>query len=435
MINSRWTDGPLRVILVGAGHRTLRYAEFAQQSPDAMQVVGVVDPDPIRREQAAALFSLGPDQQWNQVEELPAEPAAHAAINGTMDALHVATTKPLIDRGLDVLLEKPIALDAASLLDLQRYAEAAGRRVLICHVLRHAPFYRALRERVAAGEIGDVVTIQMSEQVAYDHMATAFVRGKWANSEQSGSSILLAKCCHDLDLMSWFMAPARPVRATSAGGLSHFRRENAPAGAGTRCLTDCAIEKDCAYSARRIGITLDRWEFYLWESIEDQTLHPTREQKEASLSGDNPYGRCVWHSDNDVADHQTAVVEFDNGATASLTLTGTASRGSRTIHIVGTRGELQGTMEDNAFTVRTFDADPSVHHRVTEVTLETDTDFHGGGDLRLVADFVAVLRGEQPSLSTTELAASVDGHLAGFAAEQSRLDGRWVELADLRAAV
>jgi predicted dehydrogenase len=406
-----------------------------------LRVVALVEPDPVRRRAAAELYGIGPDRQYDDVSDLPDQPLARAAINGTMDALHVPTSLVLLEKGYDLLLEKPIALDASGVVALQQRADELGRTVVVCHVLRHAPFYAAIKQRIAAGEIGEVMTLELTESVAYDHMATCFVRGRWRRTDECGSSILMAKSCHDMDLMSWFAEPAIPVRATSAGSRRWFRPERAPEGAGTRCVVDCAIERDCAYSARRIYLENDKHGFYSWESLEHLDRTPTEEEKLASLAGDNPMGRCVWHSDNDVADHQSVVVEFDSGTTATLTVTTTAARGDRTLHIVGTRGEIAGSLVDSTFTVRTIDVASSGY--VTEtvsVTAPPDADGyagqgHGGGDLRLVADFLAVLRGREPSLSTTALADSVNGHLAGFAAEQGRLERRWVDLAELRDLV
>src|SRR5699024_8666989 len=284
-------------------------------------VVGVVDPDPVRRESVADRFGVPTDRRYPYVTDLPATPLARAAINGTMDALHVPTSLDLLERGYDLLLEKPISLEPATMLQLQRRADELGRVVVVCHVLRHAPFYAAIKQRLAAGAIGRVQTVDLAEMVAYDHYATGYVRGRWRSLEACGSSFLMAKSCHDMDLMSWFAQPAVPVRATSTGSLDFFTEANAPAGSGTRCVTDCAIESTCAYSAKRLHVDNDWHVFYAWESLEHLGRPATREEKLESLATDNPFGRCVWRCDNDVADRQSVVVEFDNGVTGNLTLT------------------------------------------------------------------------------------------------------------------
>src|SRR5699024_6990986 len=184
----------------------------------------------------------------------------------------------------------------------------------------------------------------------------------------------------------------------STGSLSWFREENAPVGSGERCLVDCAIEDTCAYSARRIYVDLGKHAFYPWESLEHLGVEPTRDQKLESLATTNPFGRCVWRCDNDVADRQSVLVEFENGVTGSLTLSSPAARADRTVHIVGTAGEIVGSLASEEFEIRRFGPDhpEPVTERVCVATPEELSKYvghgHGGGDLRLVSDFVALLQ-------------------------------------------
>ncbi|MDF2718256.1 MAG: oxidoreductase, partial [Paenibacillus sp.] len=133
------------------------------------------------------------------------------------------------------------------------------------------------------------------------------------------------------------------------------------------------------------------------------------EERIESLRTDNPYGRCVWKCDNDVVDHQSVVVEFEDGSTASHNMTGGTSKPCRSIHLIGTFGEIQGVMEDGYFVIRR--PDPRAGHEYTEerIELNVSKDMHGGGDLRLVEDFVRVVRGEKPSISSTALEESIYG--------------------------
>lgn len=421
--------GRLRGVLVGAGHRGQLYASYADDHPDELMIVAVVDPDERRRTAVGDHHRIAPELRFRTVEELiAAGPVGQVVINATMDRLHLPTTLPLLRAGYDVLLEKPIGVSMDEVLELQETAQTYGRTVMICHVLRYAPFYQEIKRRVLAGELGRLMNLQLSEHVSYHHQVTGFVRGKWSAQEQGGSAMLLAKSCHDLDLLTWLMSGIEPVRVSSAGSLMHFRRDQAPVGAGTRCLTDCQIEEKCAYSARRLYVDQGLWKFYAWEGIEQLGPDPTREQKLESLRTDNPYGRCVWHSDNTVVDHQSVLVEFADGATGTMNMIGNSAKPCRTIRLLGTEGELEGVLEDGRLVLRRFD--PEAEHGYAEeiVDFSVTGEMHGGGDLRLVADFVATVRGKQPSVSATTLADSINGHVIGFSAERARLEQRLVEL-------
>ncbi len=422
-------------VIVGAGHRALLYAGYAKARPDELAIVGVADPSPRRRELAAREFGLSPAQCYVSAEALAAEgKSADFAINGTMDHQHVATTLPLLEAGYDVLLEKPFATTEDDLWRLVAAARRLGRKVSICHVLRYAPFYAAIRREVEQGSIGEIVSVQAVEHVSYHHMAVSYVRGKWGRKSYCGSPMLMAKSCHDLDLIAWMKRGAAPVTVASVGSNFQFRPEKAPPGAGTRCLVDCPIENDCLYSARKHYLDHpERWAFYVWDALEHLDA-PTAADREALLKGDSAYGRCVWKCGIDIVDHESVAIEFADGATATLNMIGGAAKPSRSLHLVGTRGEIQGNLEDSRFVVRGIDPRPGREFSERVVDLKIGGDMtgahggHAGGDLRLVADFLRLLRGEPPSISATTIEDSIAGHLLGFAAERSREQSRIVSV-------
>ncbi len=162
----------LTAVIIGAGHRALTYASFAETHPDKLRIVGMADPIDLRRKQTSERFEIPLDRCYRSSEQLAGEPKfADCAINGTMDHQHVTTTLPLLEAGYDVLLEKPFATDEDEMWQLTEAAVRLDRKVMICHVLRYAPFYFAIKERVVAGEIGQVINVQTIEHVSYHHMA------------------------------------------------------------------------------------------------------------------------------------------------------------------------------------------------------------------------------------------------------------------------
>lgn len=414
---------PLETVIVGGGHRSLIYSELAEIDPSMMRIVGVADPDENRRRMIAERFSIPESRQFKTAQELAAAPRfADAVINGTMDHVHVETSVPLLKAGYDILLEKPFAVNEKEARELAETAKKYGRKVMVCFVLRYSPFYRKIKERVAAGEIGEILNIQTSEFVSYHHMSTSHVRGKWNNSDRCHTSMLLAKCCHDLDIMVWMMGENKPVSVSSFGSNIQFRPENAPENAGTRCLVDCPLVDTCLYSAKRIYIDHpDRWSFYVWDKLE-HLENPTIEDK-IELLKTSPYGVCAYKSDNNVVDHQSVLVNFENGATGTHNMIGGATRGQRTIHITGTKGEIFGNCEDGIFTVQKINPAPGCEFDRESVDVSVDGDSHGGGDIMLVRDFVNYVRDNEMSVSCTNIDTSLLGHLVVFLADQSRENG------------
>lgn len=424
---------PITAIIVGAGHRSFVYSELAKTNPEMLKIVGVADPNPIRRKKAMDYFGFKEDMCFENAEELAKKgKLADTVINGTMDEQHLETAVPLLDAGYDMLLEKPFAPNEEEMRQIVNCAKKNNSKVMICHVLRYTPFYYAIKERIVNGEIGDIINIQTTEHVSYHHLSTSYIRGKWANSDECHTSMLLAKCCHDLDIIMWMMSETKPKQISSFGGKFQFKPENAPKEAGTICMKDCPLVDTCVYSTKRLYIDHpDRWAFYVWDALEGKK-NVTIEDKIALMKSDSPYARCIYKCDNNVVDHQSVLINFESGATGTHNMVGGSAEPRREIHIIGTKGEIFGNFEESKFTVLKIDPSPDAHNEecdVEEVDLRVTGDMvgayggHGGGDERLAADFVKFIRGEKPSLACTSIFDSVAGHLSVYLADKSRENG------------
>ncbi len=419
-----------KIIIVGAGHRSITYAKAILESGLNARITGVADLVESRRNYTAKLFSLKPEQCFSSVDELVSKGRiADAIINGTMDHQHVSTSIPLLELGYDMLLEKPFAVDEEEMWRLVDCVKKNKNKVMICHVLRYAPFYSEIYKRIKEGIIGDILNIQTQEHVSYHHIGIGYVRGKWRNKECCSTTMLLAKCCHDMDMIMWLQNGARPSRVASFGSNTQFHPGNAPEGAGTRCMVDCSIEESCIYSAKKHYIDHpDRWSFYVWDCFEDG-YEATIEEKIHSLETDNIYGKCVYKCDNTTVDHQSVMMEFENGSTATHNMIGGAATGRRAIHIVGTLGEIFGAMEDEKFTIRTINPAPGCEYDEVVVNLgelgDTTGAFggHGGGDFRLAVDFINFISGKPHSDSCTSIEESIYGHFATYRADSARENG------------
>lgn len=231
--------------------------------------------------------------------------------------------------------------------------------------------------------------------------------------------MLLAKCCHDLDLLQYY-AKSRAVGVSSMGELAYFKAENAPAGAADRCLR-CPLAESCPYSAKRIY--LDTFEAegcpaQIWPHSQVTAAYPITLERLTEALEKGPYGRCVYRCDNDVVDHQIVAIAFENGVKATLTMMGFTAQCGRFMRFHGTLGEI--VLDECADEVRLLRfGQPALSWKISE--LGKVSSGHGGGDEALVDDLYRVLSSETES--ATSLEASVESHLMAFAAEESRLEG------------
>ncbi len=415
----------VKVVVVGFGDRGGAYTKYAIDHPDRLKVQAVVDPNPFRRQLAKERFSLSEEMLFESVADCVKQGRiADAVINTTMDELHIETALPFLKLGYDMLLEKPVTNNKKDLLMLKSIADRYGCKLMICHVLRYTPFYLKIKEIVLSGEIGKIVEIESNEMVGVAHASASYIRGKWNNREKCGSSMLLAKCCHDMDLLCWFNSGTAPVKVASYGGRRYFIPENAPSGAGTRCLIDCKAEKECPYSCKKLLLDNEYFNQYTFTCLNRKYEDLTYEEKKRSLETDNPHGRCIFKTDANIVDRQAVIVEFADGSVATHSMVSGVARPGRNIHIIGTKGEIQGFLEDNKFKVRTYNPQNCLYfEREEEITNVVAGDGHSGGDSRIVNDFVNMELGLPRSISSTVIEDSINGHLIVYAADESLDDG------------
>jgi predicted dehydrogenase len=417
---------PLTAVLSGAGNRgRYVYAGWARAHPDRLRVVALAEPNDAARAAVAAEHGIPVGRVFRDWRECLAGPRlAAVAVIATSDTLHVDPALAAFARGYDVLLEKPIAPTPAECVRVVEAAEASGRLLQIGHVLRYTPFYEKVHELVSGGALGELLHVELKEHVAHWHMTHSYVRGKFRNRAVA-APILLAKSCHDLDLMAWLVD--RPVRrVASFGALAHFRPERAPAGAPARCTDGCPVQSTCPHDAVAFYAGPDERIARLWPWV-DVSPDPSRAARLRALETGR-YGRCVFRCDNDVLDHQVVALEFEGGITGSFTVQGLAAREERTIRLSGTRGELRGLLAAGVIEVE----HPGVVG-TERIELPGSVLGHFGGDDGLLTHFTGLLRSGGRAVRASGRAA-LESHLVGFAAEQARETGAVVDMDAFRAA-
>lgn len=457
----------IAAVLIGAGERGMEsYGRWVLNNPGVFRFVAVAEPDTGRRERFAVEHNIPYEDCYASWEELLEKPRlAELAFICTPDHLHLEPGLAALNQGYHVMLEKPIAPTLEGSLQLVEAAERNGRLLQVAYVLRFAPFFQTVKKVIDEGRLGEIMTLSQRENVSYWHMAHSYVRGNWRRREES-SPMILAKCSHDLDLLAWYAgAPAAAI--ASFGSLRHFRPEAAPAAVPQRCSDGCPIEAACIYSAIDIYVRLTplinvakmagqeplsslasamqnfpsaieaaaEWvpplkqftEYSEWP-VRIITDDYSREGRMRAVSDPaNPYGRCVYHCDNDVVDQQHVLIEFENGITATLIMHGHSYAEGRTLRIDGTRATLVGEAYPHKRRLVLHDKRSGQSEELINEGLRRSAAGHGGGDGGLMQALAKLLRsGEaQPSRVARE---ALESHIMAFAADEARVQKKVVKL-------
>lgn len=409
------------VIVIGAGGRGTGYSKIMKRTGEDFRVVAVAEPIEERRDAIRELYDVPKEMCHTSWEDLLSRPKfADLVMIATMDRDHFAPAMAAIEKGYDLLLEKPMGATPEECAVIERAAKEKGVLVLVCHVLRFTAFFRGLKNLIDQGLIGDVVHIQHAEDVGNVHQSHSFVRGNWRNSEGS-TPMIVQKTCHDMDIMQWLVGK-NCTRVHSFGGLFYFKEENAPEGSTERCF-DCPRAASCCYNARKIYMEDYRDRHFGVVALGRNT---SDEQAEEILRTSD-YGRCVFRMDNNVVDHQTVNLEFEGGVTASFSMCA-FNKGMRRIRIMGTKGELSGEMKD---VIRFYDFATSTTREIPlsdAVTNSTIDGGHGGGDEGIILALRDRLNGEEGNIAICTVEETCRNHLIAFAAEKSRIEGTVVDM-------
>ena len=413
---------PLNLAICGCGSRARTYSKIAMSLNGQFKITAGADPIASRVKDIANISNNLNFQHFASAEDILNQPKiADVMLIATQDQLHFGPAKEALKKGYHILLEKPAAQNIKEIRKLALTAKKHDRKIILCFVLRYTRFYSEVKKLVDSNKLGRIISMRAHEGVEAFHQAHSYVRGHWAKSAES-TPMIIAKCCHDTDLISWLMN-SRCKSVSSMGKLSYFTPENAPDGATKRCTDGCPVAETCLYSALRYTQDKKNWLNMVYP---DPTKERTTDEVINWLQS-SKWGRCVYHADNDVPDHQQVIMEFENGSTASLSMT--AFDCGRTIEIYGTNASLRG----GDAIKQEFGCDIVIrdHHNgeLEKIDLNNKDDQekseyagHGGGDYGLIKALPGIIADSNRSNSSL-IENSIEGHLIGFSAEKSRLQG------------
>lgn len=404
------------------------YTELASGMRDKFTIAAAADPVKERVEKIKEYSGSESFKMFNSAEELLNQPKlADILIISTQDEFHYQNCKKAIELGYNILLEKPIASKIEEIFELEKLAIKKNSRIMVCFVLRYAPFYRKIKEIIDEGILGDLVSFNYSIGISPWRMAHSFVRGHWASSTNSTPTIV-AKACHDTDIIYW-LTGRKCKSLSSFGSLKHFNINSAPNGAPDRCVENCPVEKECIYSALRYTTDMRfPWLPQIYDKADTAETEEIIEWLKTSS-----WGRCVYKCGNNALDHQVISMEFEDGITGTFTMTGFET--GRHLEIYGTKGVLKGgeTLRKH-FNSEIIVIPHKGKIKTYNITENLDpVHFRRERDKRLVSKLYEEMTKPEGSPVDTSITASAHSHVIAFAAEESRLNHSVVDIEEFEA--
>jgi predicted dehydrogenase len=411
----------IRVGIVGTGGRgTACFGyEFTTALAGDVEVVALADVNRTRAEVAAEFLGIRPAIHDN-AHDLLARKDIDAVVITTPDSFHEALCVEAFKRGKHVLVDKPLAITAKGCLNVIEASRRSGKLLYMGFNMRHNPVCRKMRTLIDEGLFGEVFSVQAIEH--YDGGRTYMAR--WNRLKKYTGSLFIHKGSHDFDIINWFMGQARPVKVSCFANVSTLKPSNLPfktrkgVKPGPTC-TDCPYSGDCpdtTYKPAGANGTAPSEREKIWARMFS---------KETQKADGYARDVCIYLSDKDTHDQGIAIVEYDNGATASHSEYFATPLSNRRYLVEG-----QGGHADADLHAKTLDFYPrwSADHTTYRVEPKR-MDGHGGADSAMCIEFVQMLKkGLRPSASGIDGAWSV---AIGEACEKSRVKQRMVKITEV----
>lgn len=431
-----------RYALVGAGHRAQLYVEaIAGPHAERAELAAICEPNPVRaalhRDRIVELGHPAPTL-WtpDDLERMIDTERVDRVIITARDDLHAPLIVRALDAGADVVVEKPLTIDAPSAAAIEDAVDRTGGSVVLTFNYRYSPRNSALRQVIQDGRIGRVTSVDFSWMLDTKHGADYFRR--WHREKQHSGGLLVHKASHHFDLVNWWLRDA-PARVFASGGLRFYGAENA--------------------RARRLGERPargthdgdhDPFELDLRDDERLRSLYLDAEAHDGYLRDRDVFGEGITIEDN-----LALVVDYASGATLSYSLNAHAPWEGYRVAVNGTEGRAELDVVERGAVL----ADEGLHpvldpsavadtgarslrpqgerllvQRHWEDAVEVEIDGghggHGGGDELLLAD-VFVGPGDDPLERPAGWTDGVRSIAVGIAGNLSLATGAPVLTSDL----
>ena len=366
----------MRVVTSGIGLRAGHVLTTLKEAMPEVEIVGFYDPQPTHLEM------IGTDTpRYDSVQAMLAAAKPDLYCVFSPNVFHLDQIRLGLEAGVQVFTEKPVVISIDETLELARLLSVHGgvSRAMVGLVLRYSQHMVDLRAALKAGLLGRIVSLEANEHIAPYH--GAFFMRDWRRRTDLAGGFMLEKCCHDLDIYN-MVTGSRPLRVASFGGRKSFLPENAPAS---------NVEAEIFYVKKSV-----------WESAPDP-----------------------FHSDGDIIDHQTAILQYENCANLAFHTNLNTPDEHRRFCVMGTHGMAEGDFVRGYLKITARDGTRLADHDYTQGSAAKGA--HYGADEMMCHDIAAHLRGQSAGLPVSILDAMEAG-IAAMALDQARETGQIVDL-------
>ena len=373
----------MRIVTSGIGLRAGHVLTTLRQEMPEAKIVGYYDPQPTHLEM------IGTDTpRYPSVEAMLSDAKPDLYCVFSPNVFHLDQIRLGLEAGVQVFTEKPVVVSIEETLELARLLAKHGgvNRAMVGLVLRYSQHMVDLRTAMSQGWLGDITSLEANEHIGPYH--GAFFMRDWRRRTDLAGGFMLEKCCHDLDIYN-MVTGSRPQRVASFGGRKSFVPANAP-----RSNAEAEI-------------------FHVKKSVWEYT--------------DDPF-----NSDGDIIDYQTAILQYETGASLAFHTNLNVPDEHRRFCVIGTHGMAEGDFVRGFLKVTARDGRRLADHDYTQGTAMKGA--HYGADTLMCRDMTAYMRGQSDNLPVSILDAMEAG-IAAIALDQARTTGQIVDLTDTWAAL
>lgn len=287
-----------RYAIVGTGDRgtSMWGSQLIQRYPYALEFVGLCDINPKRAVASKELLSVS-CPTFTDFDEMCAKVKPELLMVTTVDGFHVNYITKALDKGIDVITEKPMVIDEKQCQAVLDSEKKNDKKIIVTFNYRYAPKSQKIKEILLSGELGKVLSVDFSWYLDVNHGADYFRR--WHRLKRGGGSLWVHKATHHFDLINWWLA-ADPVEVTANADLKVYGKNSA--FRHTHCRP-CPHKSKCPF-------------YY------DMTKNERRMKLYAACEDADNYHRdgCVFREDIDIYDTMSALVKYSNGVTMNYSL-------------------------------------------------------------------------------------------------------------------